>query len=89
MTLPQLRNTTLFVVISTTILAFQLYAQVEVLTRGGPQNATQTMVFYTKVMGFEQGRIGYASAITVIFFLIVLAISLIQRRVLQEERSVG
>ena len=35
-TLPMLRNTTLFVVISTTILAFQLYAQVEVLTRGWP-----------------------------------------------------
>jgi multiple sugar transport system permease protein len=87
-TLPMLRNTTLFVIISTTILAFQLYAQVEVLTRGGPQNSTQTMVFYTKVMGFEQGRIGYASAITVIFFLIVLAISLIQRSVLSEERSV-
>ncbi|MCB9004615.1 MAG: sugar ABC transporter permease [Ardenticatenaceae bacterium] len=87
-TLPMLRNTTLFVVISTTILAFQLYAQVEVLTRGGPQNATQTMVFYTKVMGFEQGRIGYASAITVIFFLIVLGISLVQRAILSEERSV-
>ncbi|MEM7114309.1 MAG: sugar ABC transporter permease [Chloroflexota bacterium] len=84
-TLPMLRNTTLFVIISTTILAFQLYAQVEVLTRGGPQNSTQTMVFYTKVQGFEQGRIGYASAITVIFFLIVLIISLVQRRILQDE----
>jgi multiple sugar transport system permease protein len=88
-TLPQLRNTTIFVVLSTTILAFQLYTQVEVLTRGGPQNATQTMIFYTKVMGFEQGRIGYASAITVVFFLIVLGISLIQRAVLREERTVG
>jgi multiple sugar transport system permease protein len=87
-TLPQLRNTTIFVVLSTTILAFQLYAQVEVLTRGGPQNATQTMIFYTKVMGFEQGRIGYASAVTVVFFLIVLGISLIQRAVLKEERTV-
>ncbi|MEM7331725.1 MAG: sugar ABC transporter permease [Chloroflexota bacterium] len=86
-TLPMLRNTTLFVVISTTILAFQLYAQVEVLTRGGPQNSTQTMVFYTKVMGFEQGRIGYASAITVIFFLIVLIISLVQRYVLSESEA--
>lgn len=88
-TIPQLRNTILFVVISTTILAFQLYAQVEVLTRGGPQNATQTMVFYTKVQGFEQGRIGYASAITVVFFLIVLIISIVQRTILREERSVA
>ncbi len=87
-TLPQLRNTTIFVVLSTTILAFQLYAQVEVLTRGGPQNATQTMIFYTKVMGFEQGKIGYASAVTVVFFLIVLAISILQRVFLKEERTV-
>lgn len=87
-TLPLLRNTTIFVVLSTTILAFQLYSQVEVLTRGGPQNATQTMIFYTKVMGFEQGKIGYASAITVVFFLIVLTISFIQRAVMKEERTV-
>jgi len=39
-------------------------------------------------MGFRLGKIGYASAITVLFFLIVLAFSILQRYVLREERSV-
>ncbi len=87
-TLPQLRNTTIFVVIATTILAFKLFTQNWVMTRGGPQDATMTTIIHVYVQGFKQGRIGYASAITVVFFLIVLAISLLQRVILREERSV-
>jgi multiple sugar transport system permease protein len=86
-TLPQLRNTTIFVVVSTTILAFRLFTQNWVMTQGGPQNATMTTVIHAYVQGFRQGRIGYASAITVVFFLIVLTISLVQRAVLREERT--
>jgi len=87
-TLPQLRNTTIFVVISTTILSFRLFTQNWVMTQGGPQDATMTTIIHAYVQGFRQGRIGYASAITVVFFLIVLAISLVQRAFLKEERSV-
>ena len=86
-TLPQLRNTTIFVVVSTTILAFRLFTQNWVMTRGGPQDATMTTIIHAYVQGFRQGRIGYASAITVAFFVIVLGISLIQRAILREERS--
>lgn len=86
-TLPQLRNTTIFVVVSTTILAFRLFTQNWVMTRGGPQDATMTTIIHAYVQGFRQGRIGYASAITVTFFVIVLGISLIQRAILREERS--
>lgn len=88
-TLPQLRNTTIFVVVSTTILAFRLFTQNWVMTQGGPQNATMTTIIHAYVQGFRQGRIGYASAITVVFFLIVLAISLAQRAFLKEERTVS
>jgi len=87
-TLPQLRNTTIFVVVTTTILAFKLFTQNWVMVQGGPQNATMTTIIHVYVQGFKQGRIGYASAITVVFFLIVLAISLSQRVFLTEERSV-
>lgn len=87
-TLPMLRNTTIFVVIATTILAFRLFTQVDVLTRGGPQDATMTVIEYVVNQGFRQLRVGYASAVTVVFFLIVLAISLVQRFVLTEERAV-
>jgi multiple sugar transport system permease protein len=88
-TLPQLRNTLIFVVTTTTILAFQLFSQNWVMTRGGPQDATTTMVIKLVEQGFQQQRVGLASAISVVFFLIVFVISLVQRRLLPEERAVS
>ena len=84
-TLPQLRNTTIFVVIATTILAFKLYTQVAIMTQGGPENATITSVYYLVQQGFSELHVGYASAIAVIFFLIVLVISILQRTIIKEE----
>ncbi len=87
-TWPLLRNTTIFVVITTTILAFRLFDQVKVMTNGGPQNASMTTIVYVIEQGWGQLKVGYASAISVVFFIIVLVISLLQRRVLHEERVV-
>lgn len=89
-TLPLLRNTTIFVVVTTTILAFRLFTQVWVMQgpTGHPQGSTITLMVYTVNQGFQQGKIGYASAVTVTFFLIVLAISFVQRVFLREERAV-
>ena len=87
-TWPQLRNTTIFVVMTTTILAFKLFDQVKVMTNGGPQNASMTTIVYVIEQGWGQLKVGYASAISVIFFIIVLVVSLLQRRVIREERMV-
>jgi len=87
-TIPQLRNTTIFVIISTTILAFKLFTQVWVMTRGGPQGASKTIIVLLYEEGFSMLRVGYASAIGVLFFLIVLCISILQRIYLKEERAV-
>jgi len=87
-TIPQLRNTIIFVVVATTILAFKLFDQVKVMTNGGPQNASMTSMLYAIEQGWGQLKVGYASAITVVFFLIVLVVSLLQRRFLREERAV-
>ena len=87
-TVPQLRNTTIFVVISTTILAFGLFDQVQVLTSGGPRDATQTMILYMYTLGFNRGRVGMASALGTFYFLLVTLIALIQRRIIVEEREV-
>jgi multiple sugar transport system permease protein len=87
-TIPQLRNTTIFVVLSTTILAFKLFDQVKVMTDGGPQNASMTTMLYVIEQGWGQLKVGYASAISVVFFLIVLLISILQRVFLREERQV-
>jgi len=87
-TWPQLRNTTIFVVLTTTILAFKLFDQVKVMTDGGPQNASMTTILYAINTGWGTLKVGYASAISVIFFIIVLVISLLQRRIIREERAV-
>jgi multiple sugar transport system permease protein len=84
-TFPQLRNTTIFVILATTILAFKLFDQVKVMTNGGPQNASMTTMLYIIELGWRQLKVGYASAISIVFFLIVLGISLLQRRFLREE----
>ena len=88
-TVPQLRNTTIFVIMTTTILAFRLFTQVYTMQGPGgrPQGTTRTMMIYVFNSGFKQGKIGYASAVTVIFFLIVLGMSMLQRVVLKEERE--
>lgn len=87
-TLPQLRNTTIFVVLATTVLAFKLFTQVEVMTKGGPQNASMTTIVHVVHQGWGQLKVGYASAISIAFFLIVLGVSLLQRYFLREERAV-
>lgn len=87
-TMPGLRNTHVFVMVTTTILAFRLFTQVEVLTQGGPLGVTNTLVRYIFIAGFRKLRVGYASAATVVFVLIVLSISLFLRRLIREEHEV-
>lgn len=87
-TLPMLRNTMIFVVLTTTILAFRLFDQVNVMTPdGGPEESTATMVWYAIRQGWTQFSVGYASAISVVFVAIVLIISLIQRSIVREESA--
>jgi multiple sugar transport system permease protein len=88
-TVPQLRNTIIFVVLATTILAFKLFDQVKVMTNGGPQNASMTTMLHVVEQGWGQLKVGYASAISLVFFIIVLIVSIGQRFILQEEREVG
>jgi len=83
-----LRNTTIFVVLTTTILAFRLFDQVNVMTPdGGPENSTATMVWYAIRRGWGNGEIGYASAVSVVFVAIVLLISMAQRLIVRSESA--
>jgi multiple sugar transport system permease protein len=78
-TLPGLRNTLVFVLVSTTLLAFGLFTQVDVMTGGGPLDSTSTVVYHAVRTGFREQDIGYGSTITLVFFMIVLAMTLVQR----------
>ncbi|MBP1204526.1 multiple sugar transport system permease protein [Duganella sp. 1411] len=78
-TLPGLRNTIIFVLVSTTLLAFGLFTQVDVMTSGGPLDSTTTVVYHAVRSGFKEQDVGYGSTITLVFFVIVLALSALQR----------
>jgi multiple sugar transport system permease protein len=87
-TMPSLRNTHILVVMTTTIFAFKLFTQVQLLTQGGPANVTDTLVRVMYMQGFRQGKVGIGAAAAVIFFVLVLVISLVQRRLVKEERAI-
>ena len=87
-TFPMLRNTTIFVVISTTILAFRVFTQIDIMTKGGPQESTASLIYYVVQQGFREQQIGYASAITVVFFAFVLLVSVTQKILLKTESEV-
>jgi multiple sugar transport system permease protein len=87
-TLPQLRNPLIFTALVTTILSFRVYAQVEITTRGGPVDATTTVMYETVRTVFDRQQVGQASAMTVVFFLMVLIVTLVQRALVRQEREV-
>jgi multiple sugar transport system permease protein len=87
-TLPQLRNTLIFVVLVTTILAFRLFDQVQIMTQGGPHNATTTAMYEAVQTAFSRQQVAKGAAITVVLFAIVLFITWLQRRFLRQEREI-
>ncbi len=87
-TLPLLKNTMIFVVYITTVFAFKLFVQPHLITRGGPRGATRTLILMLYDEAFTNLRYGKAAAISVVFFAVVLAMSLIQRRFLPGEDRV-
>jgi multiple sugar transport system permease protein len=88
-TLPGMRNPLIFVVVVTTILAFRLFDQVQIMTRGGPGDATTTVIFEAVRAAFERQQVARGAAMTVVFFLVVLAVTCVQRRFIRQERAVS
>ncbi|AYD89645.1 sugar ABC transporter permease [Actinomyces sp. 2119] len=84
-TWPGLHSTMVFILVTITIAAMGLFVQVDVMTSGGPQDATSTIVYHAVRRGYREQDMGYGSAISLIFFIAVLAISVIQRRLTREE----
>ena len=79
-TLPMLSPTTFFIVIISIINSFQSFTPIYVMTGGGPGTATQVLVFRIYEEAFVLSNFGYASAMAVVLFLIVLLFTIFQFR---------
>jgi multiple sugar transport system permease protein len=84
-TLPLLKPTSAFVIVISLIGAIQLFDPIFVLTQGGPFNSTTTAVFYMYQSAFQYFRFGYASALAVVLFVLLLVISLVTLRLFRHE----
>ena len=79
-TLPMLTPAMVYVVITSLISSFQVFAQVRVMTDGGPNNSTVTIVHYIYRTAFQNLQFGYASAMAVVLFVILVIASSINMR---------
>jgi multiple sugar transport system permease protein len=86
-TWPGLRNVAVFVLVTITIAALGLFTQIDVMTQGGPLDSTTTVIFQAVRRGFHQQDIAYGSAISVVFFILVLTVALIQRYLTREKEA--
>ncbi|MHB1651754.1 MAG: carbohydrate ABC transporter permease [Desulfitobacteriaceae bacterium] len=85
MTVPLLSPTLFFVLVVDTINAFQAFGQFNILTQGGPDNASNVIVYSIYREAFFNSRFGPASAQAVILFLIILTLTLIQFGVVERK----
>lgn len=78
LTVPFLSPTTFFLVITTFISSFQIFAPIQIMTRGGPGTSTNVLVYYIYTSAFTFYRMGYAAAMSWILFLMLFAITMFQ-----------
>lgn len=83
-TWPGLKATRTFILVTITIAALSLFAQINIMTQGGPLDRTATVVFQAVRVGYGQQETAYASTISLVFFVLVLAVSLVQRYLTRE-----
>jgi multiple sugar transport system permease protein len=79
-TLPLLRPILLFVLITSTIAAVQVFAPAYAMTRGGPVGATRVIGLLIYQTGFEYLKMGYATTMALVMFVIMTVAAVIQRR---------
>ena len=75
---PQMMPTTLYILVITTINSFQCFALIQLLTSGGPNNSTMTIMYYIYYSAFKMFRYGYGNAMGVILAIIIAILSALQ-----------
>lgn len=84
-TWPMLGPITLFVLVITSMKAFQVFDTVQILTEGGPNKSSEVLLYTMYKEGFEYFRTSYAAAITVVFLFFVLLLTLIKTRFIERK----
>ncbi|MBT2896665.1 carbohydrate ABC transporter permease [Streptomyces sp. McG3] len=86
-TLPLLKPVLFFVLVIETIIGFQVFDTIYVMTGGGPNRASHSLIYFLYDEGFKFLDFGYAAAIGMVLFVIVLILSLIQRRLVEGKET--
>ncbi|CAL9351102.1 carbohydrate ABC transporter permease [Streptomyces sp. enrichment culture] len=84
-TLPQLRRTTGLVAMLQILASLKVFDQIYILTKGGPNGSTRPVLEYVYDVGFTGYRLGYASAVSYLFFALIILVSLVQLRLFRRE----
>ncbi len=87
MTLPLLRPVTVFVMVTSVIGSFQIFDMIAVTTNGGPIDSTRVVVLYIYQNAFSFFRMGYATAMSMVLFVILVFFTLLQTRILRANES--
>lgn len=88
-TVPLLRPITFFVLTVGTIGCFQVFDQIYIMSNGGPAKTTTTLAYLVYTQAFQGLRLGFASAIAMVLFAIILVVYLIQRRIAGQDETNG
>lgn len=78
MTLPSISPTTFFLMIITMVNSLQAYDQIQILTQGGPSGSTRTLLYMYYQLGFQEFKMGQATAVAVVMIIITVILSLVQ-----------
>ena len=84
-TLPQLKNTILLVLVSSTIFSFGTFAVQFIMTGGGPAQSTEVLALLIYKQAFEYTKFGYAAAISVVYFLTLLLFAVVQLNIFKSQ----
>ncbi|MFD7310326.1 carbohydrate ABC transporter permease [Promicromonospora sp. NPDC059942] len=83
--LPLLTPTTFFLLVTMLLSSLQSFDTIKAMTQGGPLGSTTTLMYSIYVESFVNGRAGYASAVATVLFLVLLAVTAVQLRFVQQK----
>ncbi|MEO3791192.1 sugar ABC transporter permease [Nonomuraea sp. B10E15] len=88
-TLPLLGRTTALIVVLQLVASLKVFDQIYLMTGGGPDDSTRPIIEYAYDVGFTGYRIGYASAVSYILFVLIVIVSLAQLRLFRKREEVA